>query len=63
LRYLFFRPEKRWPVLFFIFLEKPWVVAPQLVPEELYCQVSEAFGELDPERLQRCDREGNYGNQ
>ena len=63
LRYFFCRFGKRWAVAFFIFLEKPWAIPPQLVPEELYCQVGKAFGELDPEWLQRRDREGNYGNQ
>jgi len=62
-RYFIFRFGKRRPVPVFIFLEKAWTVPPQLVPEELYCQFSEAFGELDPERLHRCNHEGDYGNQ
>lgn len=51
-RYFFCRFGKRWPVPFFLFLEKLRVVALQLVPEELYYQVSEAFAEFGPEGFQ-----------
>ena len=55
-RYFFCRFGKRWPVPFFLFLEKLRVVALQLVPEELYYQVSEAFAEFHPEGPQYVDQ-------
>ena len=51
-RYFFCRLEKRRPVPFFLFLEKLRGVSLQLVSEELYCQVSEAFAEFHPEGFQ-----------